>query len=353
VSLINIDPITDARWLTLVNKRSSTVFHAPAWLMVLSDTYGFDIRAQVVIDESGQARAGLVYAHVHDLLGKRIVSLPFSDYTDPIVDNPDDWEQLVQPLIASGQALSVRTLHNAVPLSDPRFTLVKRARWHRIDVRCCTEAIWQKLDDATHRTIRQAIRDVRAEPDNSPDAIQRFYQMHLSVRKRKYKMLAQPARFFQNIYTHWIDPSSGNGDGTVILARHGAEVVAAAVVLRWQDTLYYKFSASASEHLCARPNDLLVWALIQYAQQIGCDWIDYGLSDWNQEGLIRFKRKYATEEGVISFLRHTSPHEPPVAGEGEPAARQMFNSLTELLTDPSVPDAITERAGNLLYRYFV
>ena len=35
-----------------------------------------------------------------------------------------------------------------------------------------------------------------------------------------------------------------------------------------------------------------------------------------------------------------------------PEVGQLLGTVTDLLTDPSVPDAVTERAGAALYRFF-
>lgn len=48
----------------------------------------------------------------------RIVSLPFSDFYDPLVENREDWNLLVGALLHNGHRLSLRCLHNEIPLYD-------------------------------------------------------------------------------------------------------------------------------------------------------------------------------------------------------------------------------------------
>ncbi|MGH4023638.1 MAG: GNAT family N-acetyltransferase, partial [Pseudonocardiaceae bacterium] len=117
--------------------------------------------------------------------------------------------------------------------------------------------------------------------------------------------------------------------------------------LVWGDTLYYKFGASQPEHLSLRPNDAIFWAGLRWAVARGLRWLDWGLSDVDQPGLVAYKRKWATEERTIVTLRTG----------GEQARRPgdtgvVLDELTRLLTDDSVPDAVTTQAGALLYRYF-
>ena len=48
-----LDPTTDPTWAMLLDRFDSSVFHSPAWLRVLSDTYGFQVRAVVLKAEFG------------------------------------------------------------------------------------------------------------------------------------------------------------------------------------------------------------------------------------------------------------------------------------------------------------
>lgn len=101
--------------------------------------------------------------------------------------------------------------------------------------------------------------------------------------------------------------------------------------------------------LSLRPNDLLIWEGIKYGKAQGYTDLDFGLSDWDQEGLVQYKRKYATEEKTISFLRY-SPN--GASTEQERQLRGLFSQLTDLFTDEAVPDDVTEKAGNVLYHLF-
>jgi len=73
------------------------------------------------------------------------------------------------------------------------------------------------------------------------------------------------------------------------------------------------------------------------------------LSDIDQEGLVRYKRKFGTEEKTISFLRH-EPNGGPTPAEKE--MRQLLGKLANRFSDQLVPDLVTERAGEDLYRLF-
>jgi len=346
MAVITIDPCTDPLWQTLVLAFPSSLFHAPEWLRVLADTYGFDIQARVLLDEDGAPQAGLPFCRVSDLRGERILSLPFCDYLDPLVQNAEQWCALLDPLLAGGAPVMFRCLHNALPLADARLREVKRAKWHRIDLRPDLDTLWMRLDGAARRAIKKAERSgVEIAVGEDEAAMRAFFEMHLRVRKVKYQLVAQPYRFFQNIWRHFMAPRKG----TLLLARQAGEVVAGIVFLYWKDTIFYKFNASTLDRLDYRPNDLLVWSGIQSAKAQGCQFFDFGLSDWDQAGLLQYKRKFASEEGTIHFLEGGSNGG---AAAYVRQARALLPQLTDLFTDQAVPDSITEHAGDALYRFF-
>lgn len=341
-----VDPRIDPIWRKLVDRSESSVFHSPSWLRVLADTYGFELGAAVVVDTTGEPRAGIPFCHITDCRGERLICMPFSDYCDPLVDGPDTWNSLVDYLECQSRHLLMRCLHNHLPVADERLIAIKWAKWHGLTIGSGVDALWGALPSSSRRAIRRAqTAGVTIRAAETIEDLRAFYTLHVRMRKYKYRLLAQPYSFFENIWHHFIEKSGGR----LLLAVSDGEIIAGVMYLQWKDGLYYKFNASSLSHLEHRPNDLLTWAGIEYAATHGLGHIDFGLSDWDQEGLIRYKRKYANEEKTISFLESAASGR--VNGATEDTAR-LLGQLTELLTDPSVPDTLTERAGSLLYRHF-
>ena len=346
MNIVCVDPRTDLLWCKLVHQVRSSVFHSPNWIQVLSETYGWEARAYVLLDDHGEPKAGIPFCKIEDMLGERIVALPFSDYCDPLVDDAECWRFLVDRLLPQHCPIIVRCLHNSLPLRDERFNLVKEAKWHRLDLRPDLDTLWRSMHDSTHRAIRKSQRaGLEVRVAQSENELRAFFEMHLRIRKYKYGLLAQPYSFFQNIWRYFVEAHHG----FLLVAVHDGKIVAGDFFLDWKDTLYYKFNASLPDDLSHRPNDLLIWEGIHRGKDLGLAYLDFGLSDADQEGLIRYKRKFGTEEKTISFLRCS------LNGSSTPAhkeIRELLGKLTNRFTDHLVPDAITERAGEDLYRLF-
>ena len=339
----DIDPISDERWSTLVEERRSDVFHSPAWLAILRDVYGFDIRAKVR-GSAASPDEGIVYAVVDDIFGRRLVSLPFSDFCDPLIDGATSWSAMTKELVSSGDPFTIKVLFDEFALADPRLEQAGEAKWHRCDVTRDPEEIWTDLHPGARRAIRKSrSAGVTVRNATSVTDMRAFFELHLRTRKLKYGLLAQPWPFFEMIWERLLVP----GGGALVVAELDGEVVAGVVFLRWKDTFYYKFNASNVDALDLRPNDAIMWEGIQHAHGNGDRWLDFGVSDIDQPGLIRYKEKYATESGTVHTMKGMPATVSP-AGR----ARSVLPVVTELLTDPSVPDTITETAGDRLYRFF-
>ena len=344
--VVTVDPLTDPSWRDLVARSEASVFQSPQWLEVLARTYGFEPRATVLIDEGSRATAGIPYCIVDAPPRKRIAAPPFSDYADPLVSDLEQWNALIDPLLGERCRISIRCLRSDVPMADDRFTVIDHAKWHGLDLSPDAESLWAGLHSSARRAIRKAEKEgvvVREASDTAE--LRAFFELHLRTRKHKYGLLAQPYAFFEHIWELFVEA----GSGSIACALMGDRVIASVFFLDWQGTRYYKFSASDPAYAAARPNDLIIWNAVEDAKANGLTLLDFGLSDWDQEGLVRYKRKYASDERTISFLRH-EPEATAPASEAD--LGPTLGSLTELLTDDSVPDEITERAGELLYRFF-
>jgi CelD/BcsL family acetyltransferase involved in cellulose biosynthesis len=346
LTVIAIDPVTDPRWLALSSRPPAGLFHSAEWLGVLSDAYGLAPRAYVVTDADGAPRGGLVFCEVADALGPRLVALPFSDTCDPLLESADAWRAIFPRLEAHQVPIRLRCLDDRIATADERLTVAKRARWHTLDVAAGPDALWDGLAAPTRRAIRKAERaEVTIRPLAGIADLREFHRLHVALRKRKYRLLAQPPEFFAAIERRF----SATRGWLPLGAFLGERLIAATIYLRWGDTLYYKFNASDPDALAARPNDLLVWAGIELAHRMGCRALDLGPSDDDQPGLIRFKRGFGAAERELRFLSHE-----PAGWRSESGAetRRLLGDLTGLLTAPDVPDEVTARAGAFLYRLF-
>ena len=338
-----LDPATSPRWATFVERRESDLFHSPAWLRALASTFGLEFRARVTADETGELENGLVYSRIDDDCGDRRVSLPFSDYCDPLVDGEAGWRAVSSELLRSDVPFRLRASRCSYPGRDESLLETDFAFRHTVELDAPLEDIWAGLGASARRAVRRARKaEVVVRPATGRSELRAFYDMHLAVRRDKYRLLAQPFALFESLWEEFIERDRG----VLNLARHRDEIVGGVFFLEWRDTLYYKFNASRAGRLDVRPNDLATWTGIEYAHERDLRHLDFGVSDHDQPGLVAYKRKFATREERVRFLSNRA------AVPSRTGLASHLGELTRLLTEPGVPASVTERGGELLYRFF-
>lgn len=345
MNVVSIDPLADPRWERLQSAAGAGLFQSQPWFSVLKDTYGLPVSALIALDGAGEPLAGLACCALDDFLGRRLVALPFTDACDPHVLSREGWDAIARHLGEATTPVNLRFLNFSPPAASG-LDVVKRARWHRLELGASLETLWEGIASASRRAIRKAERSaIEVRPFAGDEDLQQFHALHVGLRKRKYRLLAQPLAFFQAISRRF----SAGGNWFPLGAFLDGRLIAGVIFLRWHDTLYYKFNASSEAGLDLRPNNLLIWNGIKLAGSLGCRWLDLGPSDDDQPGLVRFKRDFGAAESELSHLRLV----PPGAVERDArSARRLLGEITALLTGTSVPDEVSAEAGAMLYRFF-
>lgn len=337
-----IDPSDNLRYEDLA--KTASVFSSPPWIRAICSAYQFEPRASLVTSDCGAPIAALPYVEVADLRGPRAVGFPFSDFCPPPGANKRTWPLLLQPLLATRRPIVLRLFDDPSLAGLSSFQRTGRALWHGTEVTPTEDTRWACLKGSARGNIRKArASGVTVVRRTDRAALECFHAMHRQVRRRKYRMLAQAPSFFAALADEFLSC----GKLTVLLAYYEGKPIAGGVMLEWHDTLYYKLNASTLPAM--RPNDLLAWEGMNLAHEKGLSWFDFGLSNADQQGLIRFKRKFATAEKDIVTLRHEPIGHRPIVPDG---ATRSISELTALLVDERIPDDILDAASELLYRNF-
>ena len=84
-SLAELRP-EDGRWVRFTDGApEATTFHHPAWLRVLSESYGYRALVLAELDSEGEVAAGLPLLRIkRPLRGATYTCLPFTDHCPPL-----------------------------------------------------------------------------------------------------------------------------------------------------------------------------------------------------------------------------------------------------------------------------
>lgn len=332
----------DERWKAfLASKPESTIFHHPAWLNVLAESYGYRPLILAACDRDGEIRAGLPFMEVRSLLtGPRWVSLPFTDYCAPLYCDPESLNQLTNDLAYLYEAGSVPRIEIRWELPIHR-AIHSHSAYYLHTVRLNTEP--HEVMKGFKRTHRQNIgtaekRGVNIEWGRDEDYIRLFYEMQLETRRRK-GLPVQPWKFFDLLEKNVLAQDLG----FILLAFKDAQCLAGGLFLHWQKTLTYKYAASSDIGQEYRPNNLLSWTAMRWGCENGFTSFDLGRTGLEHGGLRRFKQGWGAEEDKLSYS--TLPGPTQDAGDGK------LMSYMETVIQKT-PPWVCKAAGELLYRHY-
>ena|SRR5438093_8603552 len=103
MAVCRINPITDQRWQALIERhRDASIFHTSEWLEALRRTYGYEPVAYAI--QRGQELVnGMPFCRIRSrFTGRRLVSLPFSDHCQPLVESCLELEELLSAVQEDG-----------------------------------------------------------------------------------------------------------------------------------------------------------------------------------------------------------------------------------------------------------
>ena len=348
--IYKIAPLCDPRWEDFLDsKPRASIFHTTAWLESLRRTYGYDPIVYTTSLPGTQLRNGIVFCQVKSsLTGCRLVSLPFSDHCEPLVDNPQELRTILGALekgIEHSQAwdyIEMRPLrHREIKTSFHQSTYDYVL--HRLDLAPSLSQLFGGLHkDCIQRKIQRAERErLRCEEGRTESLLASFYRL-LIVTRRRRGVPPQPLLWFRNLIACL-------GEALQIrVAFQGSRPIAAILTLRHKDTLLYKYGCSDALYHNLGGIQLLLWRSIQEAKSAGLRTFDLGRSDCDNAGLIRFKDRWGAVRSRITYSRYTTSAEsrhdykPQEAHWKLRVAKRMLRHA---------PTKLLSVAGEILYKH--
>lgn len=251
------------------------------------------------MESSGSIAAGVPLIEVKiPFRGRKWVCLPFTDHCPPLARSQMDLQKFVAELRSTGSAEGVSRVEIRSDLggegAGPAPAVI-----HRLRLDPDPEAVFARFKRSqVQRNIRRAQKEgVRVErSDSRHDTVDIFYSLHERTRHRQ-GVPVQPRRYFELLWEHMVRP----GLGHVSVAYSSNKAIAAAVFLRWNGTVIYKYGASDAESWSLRPNHLIFWDAIEASCKEGDRDFDFGRTELSNTGLRNFKSGWGAEEEPLRY----------------------------------------------------
>jgi len=319
------------------------VFHTSAWLGALQLTYGYQPFVLTTCPPGRELTNGVVACCVNSqLTGRRLVSLPFSDHCEPLVDRPEEFRCIGGALRDGWKGngwkyVEMRPVN--VDLSSlPGLSKSESFCLHRLDLQPSLEDLFRGFHkDCVRRKIRRAEREgLSYEEGRSEPLLEKFYRLLVLTRRRQLSM-PPPLAWFRNLIACMGDML------TIRLASKNGQPVASILTLSYKTTLVYKYGCSDRRFSNLGGTRLLFWNAIQEAKLNGFRELDMGRSDWGALGLIKFKNRWGAAPSTLTYWRYGQ-----LAGEW---ARLGRNTQIVRRIFGRMPVGLVAKAGTLLYRH--
>jgi CelD/BcsL family acetyltransferase involved in cellulose biosynthesis len=302
-SFYQIKPLQDPRWIQLLKKHPrATVFHSTAWLEALKRTYGYESIAYTTSGPGEALQNAAVFCRVESwLTGRRLVSLPFSDYCAFLVDGPEDTQVFVAALEqefrkGNWRYIEIRPLEpiESGPFCRPSTTYAL----HQLDLSPDIGTLFRNFHkDSIQRKIRRAEREGLVYREGSGEALLDTFYRLLIITRRRHQVPPQPKDWFRNLADCF-------GDALKIrIAFKDKHPVAGMLTLQYKDTMVYKYGGSDVRFNNLGSMHLLYWKSIQEAKNSGLQIFDLGRSDADQAGLITFKGRWGAAQSTLTYMR--------------------------------------------------
>ncbi|SPF43084.1 conserved hypothetical protein [Syntrophobacter sp. SbD1] len=295
-----IDPLNFPGWDDLVLSADNySFFHTSAWIRVLCESYGYS-PSFFALSRDGKLSIVIPLLEVKSFFtGRRAVSLPFSDYSEPVVFDGSSLSGLPGSLIDTAKKKGwkyldfrggsffppgipswSRYLHHSLELSNPEDLLSK---FHKNTVR--------NLKKAKASGLSVGVFD-------SFDAIRQYYRLHCQTRKRQGAP-PQPFSFFKKIFEH----VCSKGHGQVVLAHYNDKPVAGAVFFHFGRKAMYKYGALDMNYATLGASTAVMWEAMSGYAALGYQAFCFGRTDLGNEGLRRFKLGFGPDEYLLDYRR--------------------------------------------------
>jgi FemAB-related protein (PEP-CTERM system-associated) len=298
----NISTIDKDEWNTIVKEDSnSTIFHRYEWGSIMETIHNqnfFCLKQRNCIFPLSYVRS--------IIFGDRLISMPFGDYGGVSCKNVNlnDVNQLISETKKIADELDVDFIEIRAPAASyiPFFEkngFLKRNDYitFKLDLQKGKDELWSGLDHKRRNVIRRANEKelVFSEGDNS-GALKEFYQLYIR-RMKGIGSPPQPFKYFEMLWSefypdHLKIPLTHTKDG---------DTIACGLFLLYRDTIYHLYGASSPEYWELKPNDFLLWNVIE--RNSGGDYrtLDLGRSRLGS-GVYLYKKKWGGTEIQMPYL---------------------------------------------------
>ena len=271
-------------------------------------TYGYEPVVYTNSPPEQELTDGIVLCRVESwITGRRLVSLPFSDYCEPLVTDHVSAETLLSAVREDArtqgwQYAELRPLAG-VNGQAQHFQVVDQYYLHRLDLSPSLGELVQSFHKSSvQRKIKRADRESLVYREGRSELLLRDFCRLFLLTRRRHLVPPQPINWYRNLIKCF-------GENLKIrVAYKNENPVASILTIRDKKSLVYKYGCSDPTFHNLGAMQFLFWNAIQDAKGCGLQIFDFGRSEIANNGLVTFKGHWGTTRTKLIYLKFTGRH---------------------------------------------
>lgn len=339
-------------WDEMVSRHPmGSVFQHTAFGRVIAQTFPHtQPRYLALVDRERHLKAGIALFLVKSwLTGRRLVSLPFAFYSDPLIESQQDFMLLfegVSELLRQERAsyLEIKARRSTELLGGiDLLTPVYYHRTHCLDLADGLDRVWSRF----HRTgVKQKIRraekaGIQVRPATSEADVTSFYAL-LTENRRKLGLPPQRLDYFRNVWRHLVPGRLAQ----FLIAEYTGQPVGGLCLFKFNDTVFLAYIGTDETLQAEGVGQCLWWQAIQDAIEEGFTTVDFGKSSPHAHGLLTYKERWgaqALETPVFYF--------PRVKGLSRLDNEKKLSHRLMRSAWRTMPEVLSRSAARMAYRH--
>ncbi|MBW3003617.1 GNAT family N-acetyltransferase [Candidatus Woesearchaeota archaeon] len=302
-------------WRWFLENNEHYIFHRPEYLNFIKETFPnikpqyFGIREREHINtvfpffHVNQPGLRKVLAKYFSIFQEKTVSCAFNDYGGPCgEENPIIHEILEN--IKNGKYRYIE-IRQGIERFDQSFEKYQKKQYKRFVLKLGDkEAVWKGIQKSKRKAIKKSQMGgivVKEVPENEINSLYKIYLKNM----KEFGELPYPKKYFSNFYKFFIK----NGLGKIFGAYYKNKLISILIGYCCSNRVHIIIAVSEKKFLHLRPNDAVHWGFIEWANDRGYAYFDFGHTR-EDSGQMEYKRKWG---GELKDLRryYISQHEIP------------------------------------------
>jgi len=338
-----INPIEYPGWDDLIyqHEGDGSIFHTSAWAKILCESYNYRPLYFTVFENKRISALVPVMEVDSPITGKRGVSLPFTDYCEPIITGGSYFPVLLDHIINHGKIKGWKYLELRGAQTRLHDQISSTFFYgHTLDLSADEKKLFARFRKSTQRNIKKAEKEgIIVHFSHSLEATKEFYRLNCLTRK-EHGLPPQPMHFFKKAHDNLISKNKG----VIALASYKEKYIAGAVFLHNAGKALYKYGASDRYYQQFRANNLIMWEAIRHYCTNGYREFCFGRTEPENHGLRQFKTGWGVNEHLIRYYKYDMRSETFVKDKQK--VKPLYNKLFSIMPIP-----LLKAAGNLLYKH--